>query len=105
MGGLLHAALSAECLSRLTVARGRRSKVWLRRCRCLGLELQRYVTPLLIEVLNHSGPVPLADVAQYFSDVSTLHLNTTENGNGPGNSLVLPWIGWSRIKQIKEFPN
>lgn len=69
-----------------------------------GLEPQRYVVPLYVEVLNHAGPVPVAEVSQYLSDASRLYINTTENGNGPGDSLVLPWIDWSRIKQIKEFP-
>ena len=69
-----------------------------------GVEPQRFVVPLYIEVLNHAGPVPVAEIAQYLSDASRLYVNTTENGNGPGDSLVLPWIDWSRIKKIKEFP-
>ena len=70
-----------------------------------GVKPQRFVVPLYVEVLNHAGPVPVADIAEYLSRGSRLYLNTTENGNGPGDSLVLPWIEWSRIKQIKEFPN
>jgi hypothetical protein len=70
-----------------------------------GLEPQRFVVPLYVEVLNHSGPVPMAEVCQYLSDASRLYVNTTENGNGPGDSLVLPWIDWSRIRPIKELPN
>ena len=68
-------------------------------------EPQRYVVPLYIEVYSHAGPVPVAEIAEYLSRASRLFLDTTEHGNGPGDSLVLPWIDWSRIKQIKEFPN
>lgn len=70
-----------------------------------GVEPQRYVVPLYVEVLNHAGPVLTIEIAQYLSDVSRLHLNTTEHGNGPGDALVLPWIDWNRIKPIKEFPH
>lgn len=70
-----------------------------------GVEPQRYVVPLYVEVLNHAGPVPVAEIAQYLSDASRLYIDTTENGNGPGDALVLPMIDWSRIKPIKEFPH
>ena len=68
-------------------------------------EPQRYVVPLYVEVLNHAGPVPVADVAQYLSGASRLYIDTTEHGNGPDDALVLPRIEWHRIKPIKEFPN
>lgn len=70
-----------------------------------GVEPQRYVVPVCIEVLNHAGPVPVAEVAKYLSRVSRLFLNTTEHGNGPGDSLVLPRIEWHRIEPLKECPN
>ena len=69
-----------------------------------GAEPQRYVVPLYVEVLNHAGPVPVAEIAKYLSSGSRLYIDTSEHGNGPGDSLVLPWIDWSRIKQIKGFP-
>jgi len=69
-----------------------------------GVKPQRYVVPLYVEALSHE-PITIAEVAQYLSRSSRLFLNTTDHGNGPDNSLVLPWIDWSRIKQIKEFPN
>ncbi len=69
-----------------------------------GVEPQRFVVPLYVEVLNHAGPVPVAEIAKYLSLGSRLYLDTTEHGNGPGDSLVLPWIDWSRIKPIKGFP-
>lgn len=62
-----------------------------------GVEPQRYVVPLFVEVYSHEGPVPLADVAEYLSNASRLYISTTDHGNGPGDSLVLPWIDWSRI--------
>ncbi len=70
-----------------------------------GIEPQRFVVPLYVEVLDHNGPVTLADVAKYLSASSRLYLNTSDHGNGPGDSLVLPWIDWSRIEPIKEFPH
>lgn len=70
-----------------------------------GAEPQRYVVPLYVEVLSHAGPVPVDEIAKYLSSGSRLYIDTTEHGNGPGDSLVLPWIDWSRIKQIKEFPH
>lgn len=70
-----------------------------------GIEPQRFVVPLYVEVLNHTGPVTLVDVARYLSASSSLCLNTDDHGNGPGDALALPWIDWSRIKPIKEFPH
>ena len=70
-----------------------------------GVEPQRFVVPLYVEVLDHAGPVDVAEIAKYLSEASRLYLNTTDHGNGPSDSLVLPWIDWSRIKLIKEFPN
>ena len=70
-----------------------------------GCEPQRFVVPLYVEVLNDAGPVPVAEIAQYLSNGARLFLNTTEHGNGPGDSLVLPRIEWHRIKKIKEFPH
>ena len=70
-----------------------------------GVEPQRFVVPLYVEVLNHAEPVPVAEVAKYLSFGSRLYLNTTEHGNGPGDDLVLPWIEWHRIELIKEFPH
>lgn len=70
-----------------------------------GVEPQRFVVPLYVEVLNHDGPVPVTEIAQYLSNGAKLYLDTTENGNGPGDSLVLPRIEWHRIKNIKEFPH
>lgn len=70
-----------------------------------GVEPQRFVVPLYVEVLNHAGPKTLADVANYLSDASRLNLNTNDHGKGPGDSLALPWVDWSRIKPIEEFPS
>lgn len=58
----------------------------------------KYVVPLTIEVFSNE-PVPVNDVAMYLSRASRLFLNTTDHGNGPGSSLVLPQIEWHRIKQ------
>ena len=70
-----------------------------------GAEPQRFVVPLYVEVLNHGGPVPVVEIAEYLSRGSRLYLDTTEHGNGPGDALALPWIDWSRIKPIKKFPH
>ena len=70
-----------------------------------GVEPQRFVVPLYVEVYSQAEPVRLAKVGQYLSEASRLYLNTTEHGNGPSDSLALPWIDWSRIEPIKEFPH
>ena len=67
-------------------------------------EPQRYVVPLYVDVLNHDGPVPMTEVAQYLSQASSLFIDTPTHGNGPGDSLVLTQIEWSRIRAIKEVP-
>lgn len=63
-----------------------------------GVEPVRYVAPVIIEVFNHE-PLPVSDVARHLSRASRLYLNTPEYGNGPGSSLILPWIEWHRIKE------
>ena len=68
-----------------------------------GVKPVKYVVPLTIEVFSNE-PVPVNDVAMYLSRASRLYLNTTDHGNGPGSSLILPQIEWHRIKQIKESP-
>lgn len=70
-----------------------------------GVEPQRFVVPLFVEALNHAGPVPMNEIAQYLSRGSRLYIDTTEHGNGPGDSLVLPRIEWHRIRPIKECPH
>ena len=69
-----------------------------------GVKAVKYVVPLYVEVFSNE-PVPVNDVAMYLSRASRLFLNTTDHGNGPNGSLVLPQIEWSRIKQIKERSN
>lgn len=64
----------------------------------------KYCVPLFVEVHSH-GPVNVTKIAQYLSAASKLFLNTTEFGNGPENTLVLPRIEWSRIERMKEFPD
>lgn len=69
-----------------------------------GTEPRRYVVPCFIEVFSHE-PVREMEVARYLPHASRLILDTTEHGNGPGNSLVLPVIDWKRIEPLKQFPN
>lgn len=63
-----------------------------------GLEPQRFVVPLLVEVYSHAGSVPVDQIAQYLSRASRLFVNTPEFGNGPGDALVLSRIEWHRIE-------
>lgn len=67
-------------------------------------EPQRYVVPLYVDVFSHDGPVPLSEVAEYLSVASKLFIDSQVHGNGPGDSLVLTRIEWSRIRTIKEVP-
>lgn len=69
-----------------------------------GVKAVKYVVPLYVEVFSNE-PVSLNDVAVYLSKASRLFLDTTEHGNGPDNSLVLSWIEWNDIKQMKERSN
>lgn len=69
-----------------------------------GIQPVKYVVPLFVESLSHR-PVPVAEVAQYLSRASRLYVNSSEHGNGPGDSLVLPRIEWHRIEEVKEFPH
>jgi hypothetical protein len=69
------------------------------------VEPQGFVVPVLVEDLNHTGRVPMAEVDQLLSNASRLSLDTAEHSNGPGDALVLTRIEWGRIKKIKEFLN
>lgn len=66
-----------------------------------GAEPRRYVVPLVVEVYSHD-PVSVAEIAHYLSRSSRLQIDSHEDGNGPGNSLVLPRIEWHRIQPEKE---
>ena len=70
----------------------------------VGVETVKYVVPLFVEVHSHE-PVKGAEVAKYLSQAARLFIDTTNHGNGPGSSLVLPRIEWHRMEQMKEFPN
>lgn len=69
-----------------------------------GVKPQRLVVPLYVDVLNHYGPVPLAEVAEYLSMVSRLYIDSLKHGHGSGDSLVLTRIEWSRIRAVREVP-
>ena len=69
-----------------------------------GVKPQRLVVPLYVDVLNHDGQVPLTEVAEYLSMASRLFIDSPVHGHGPGDSLVLTRIEWSRIRAIKEVP-
>ena len=66
-----------------------------------GVNPQRYVVTVFVEVFSDES-VPMGDVALYLSKASWLLLNTTDHGNGPGDSLVLPRVEWSLIKNVRE---
>lgn len=69
-----------------------------------GVKPQRLVVPLYVDVLNHDGPVLVNEVAEYLSLASMLFIDSLKHGHGPGDSLVLTQIEWSRIRAIKEVP-
>lgn len=69
-----------------------------------GMKPQRLVVPLYVDVFSHDGPVPLTEIAEYSSMASRLYIDSLKHGNGPGDSLVLTQIEWSRIRAIKEVP-
>jgi len=69
-----------------------------------GVKPQRLVAPLYVDVLNHDGPLPMNEVAEYLSLASKLFIDSLKHGHGPGDSLVLTRIEWSRIRAVKDVP-
>jgi len=69
-----------------------------------GMNPQRLVVPLYVDVFSHDGPVPLTEVAEYLSLASKLFIDSLKHGHGPGDSLVLTRIEWSRIRAVSEVP-
>lgn len=65
-------------------------------------EPQKYEVPLVVEVYSRC-PASVEEIAQYLSRAARLQIDTTEHGNGPGTSLVLPRIEWNRIQPAKEI--
>ena len=61
----------------------------------------RFIVPIFVDVLSRE-PVDRVDVARYLCQTSRLVLDTSKNGNGPGNSLVLPVIDWRQIESNHE---
>jgi hypothetical protein len=86
--GILYASHNAAAIDIQTILKGHFT----------GVEPVRYSAPVVIEVFSHE-PLPVAEVARHLSRASRLYLNTPEFGNGPGNSLIVPWIEWHRIKE------
>lgn len=64
----------------------------------------KYVVPVFVEVYS-LVPLDVSEVAQYLSNTASLQMNTPLNGNGPGDSLVLPAIMWHRIEEISDLPD
>jgi hypothetical protein len=60
---------------------------------------KRYSVPVEIEVLGNVSPL---DLIRWLHQASVLHLRTSEYGNGPRDSLVLPVIHWGLIRELNE---
>jgi hypothetical protein len=69
-----------------------------------GVTPVRYVVPLVVEVYSHQ-PLHISEVAKYLAKTASLQMDIPQNGNGPGDSLVLARIDWHRIEEPKEVTN
>lgn len=69
-----------------------------------GMTPVRYLVPLAVEVFSHHS-LQISEVAKYLADTASFQMNIPQNGNGPGDSLVLARIDWHRIEQLKEVSN
>ena len=67
--------------------------------------LIRFKAPVIIEVFADPDAIvnPL-DIAAWLSKTCRLQMNTTKNGIGPDNSVVLPVIYFHRIEECHEQP-
>jgi len=91
-GGILYADCNHAALDTHNI---------LKRC-FQGCEARKYEVPLVVEVYARY-PVSVDEIALYLSRASRLQIDTTDHGNGPGTSLVLPRIEWHRIQPAKEI--
>jgi len=67
--------------------------------------LIRFTVPVIIEVYaDPDAIVNPFDIAAWLSKFFGHDTTTTENGLGPGNSVVLPVIYWHRIEVCHEEP-
>lgn len=69
-----------------------------------GVEPQRYLVPVFVEVYSDE-PVEPAAIVNHLVRASKLYLDTTQHGNGPGESLVLATIDWGRLETVSEVPH
>ena len=68
--------------------------------RCKGLTRYRLVAPVTIDVYA-DGPIDQEEMTWFLSQncfVSMIRLGT---GEGPGNSIVLPQVDWSKMKMMQ----
>jgi len=65
--------------------------------------LIRFTAPVVIEVFADPDAIvnPL-EIAAWLSKTCCLQMNTSENGLGPDNSVVLPAIHFHRIEECHE---
>lgn len=58
-----------------------------------------YEAPTRIEVF---GDVEMRRVQQFLSRAALLRVRTSECGNGPGSSLVIPSVHWAEMRKKSE---
>jgi len=68
--------------------------------RCKGLTRYRVVAPVTIEVYA-DGPIDREEMAWFLSQNCFVSMSQLGTGEGPGNSIVLPLVDWSKMKLME----
>ncbi len=70
------------------------------RRRCKGLIRYRLVAPVIIDVYADS-PIDQEEMAWFLSQNCFVSMSRLGTGEGPGDSIVLPLVDWSKLKMMK----
>ncbi len=70
--------------------------------RCNGLVRYLYVAPVMSNVYA-DGPIDQDEMAWFSSQNCFVSMNRLGTGEGPGESIVLPLVDWSKMKIVKGW--
>ncbi len=68
--------------------------------RCKGLTRYRLVVPVTIDVYA-VDPIDQEEMAWFLSQNCFVSMSRLGTGEGPGESVVLPLVDWSKLKMMK----
>jgi hypothetical protein len=69
--------------------------------RCTNLIRHRFVVPLTIDVYA-DGPIDPEEMAWFISQNCFVSMDGLGTGVGPGDSVVLPVVGWESLRIVSE---